>query len=119
MLRRNIKSLQYRWCRLRDSAAFVVSNDSASPVEQLNVVNQIENESTVHGLSQVANERHKRFGLHAVSVIRVRLIRCVFPVVNAQFDTGVIRVFGCIGHGSSHRIEINVCDGTEYGFIIV
>ena len=92
MLRRNIKSLQYRWCRLRDSAAFVISNDSASPfvisndsaspVEQLNVVNQIENKSTVHGLSQVANERHKRFGLHAVSVIRVRLIRCVFPVVD-------------------------------------
>ena len=25
MLRRNIKSLQYWWCRLRDSAAFVVS----------------------------------------------------------------------------------------------
>ena len=78
------------------------------------VVNQIENESTGHGLSQIANERHKRFGLHAVSVIRVRLIRFILPVVNAQFDAGVIRVFGCVSHGSSHRIEINVCHGTEY-----
>ena len=56
MLRRNIKSLQYRWCRLRDSAAFVISNDSDSPVEQLNVVNEIENKPAWHALSQVTGE---------------------------------------------------------------
>ena len=47
-------------------------------------------------MSQIANERHQRFGLHTVSVIRVRLIRFILPVVNAHFDAGVVGVFGCV-----------------------
>ena len=51
-----------------------MANDSASPVKQFNVVNQIENEPAGHGLSKIANKRHQRLRLHGVSVIGVRLV---------------------------------------------
>ena len=51
----NIESLQDGWSSCVNGAAFVVSDNSTSPVDQFNVVNEAENQAAWHGLPQAAN----------------------------------------------------------------
>ena len=57
----NIESLQDRWSSCVNGAAFVVSDDSTSPVDQFNVVKEAENQSAWHGLL-IYRDRHGKKG---------------------------------------------------------
>ena len=55
----NIESFENRWGSSVNGPSFVISDDSASPVDQLNVVDEIEGQAGWHRLSQVADKRHE------------------------------------------------------------
>ena len=54
----NVESLQNGLISCVNGAAFVVSDNSTSPVDQFNVVNEAENQAAWHGLPLAANKRH-------------------------------------------------------------
>ena len=56
---RNTEPLQNRWGGCAYSATFTISDNSASPVDQLNVVDKIKDQAFRHRLPQVADKRHQ------------------------------------------------------------